>query len=411
MPPAPAPVPLLLIADSTATCERIASALLSAPALYRIERITSAEFRAHNNLQRVRLALVDYDLKAIKQAEVVQQLNGQGVASVALVDASDIKNLQELILAGPAGLVVTPFDDAQLWETIGTALTRRASPAAAAPGEAIPYDNGPRGIVIAVHAPKGGAGASVIAANLAITLQTRSRRGTVLVEANEFTACQAVLLNLRTERSLGDLMAYFDPSDTSLCTEVLATHPSGLKVLLAPASQGLRIQPELLVQIIEMLQGLFDFVVVDLHCSAGTTTLAALRKANAVLAVIVPEMTSLHSVRQFTEMLTLAAPEVGLNIVLNRSNLPAGVPAEAIRKYLKLQVAAELPDDQELVTGSINRGAPFVLSHPRSALSRAIVALAEELAPVHIAGREGGGLGRLMKKIVPLGKAGGGREA
>jgi pilus assembly protein CpaE len=110
-------------------------------------------------------------------------------------------------------------------------------------------------------------------------------------------------------------------------------------------------------------------------------------------------MTSLYHGRQFMELMEANLPNVTLNMVLNRSTLSSGVPADAIRRHLKMQIAGEIPDDQALVTGSVNRGVPFVASHPRSPAARAIQKLAQELCE-----REGSGVaGRLVNVAAGLG--------
>ncbi len=381
MSPANAPVRLLLVADNAETCETIASALLSAPAFYRIERITSDELNRHGCPTDIRLALVDHDLRSAKQSRVVEQLAGEGVAAIALVDSRDVQALQEVVLAGAAALVVVPFEDAQLWETVANVFARGGRPG----GAAVPAIGARvaerQGTLIAIYAPKGGSGASVIAANLAVTLQQRASRGAVLVEVGEGTGSQAILLNLRSERSFGDLLARFDPEDTELLNEILAVHESGLRVLLAPPSAGVRVPQDLLEEVLGLLVRLFDYVVVDLHSAAVNSTFVAMGKAHAALVLMTPEMTSLHQVRQFMGTMENSLPDVALNIILNRSTLPTGVPAEAIRQHLKIRLASEIQDEQNLVTQSVNRGIPFVVSHPRSALSRAIRSLASELVP------------------------------
>lgn len=72
-------ITLLLIADSTETCERIASALMSAPAFYRIERITSGELKQKALPTNIPLALVDQNLRTARQADVIRQLNAEDI--------------------------------------------------------------------------------------------------------------------------------------------------------------------------------------------------------------------------------------------------------------------------------------------------------------------------------------------
>ena len=375
-------ITLLLIADSTETCERIASALMSAPAFYRIERITSGELKQKALPTNIPLALVDQNLRTARQADVIRQLNAARIAVVALADAHDGLALQEAVLAGAAALVATPFVDSQLWDTVARALTSGARPAVGQPADQ-PAAGQPAaqhaGIVLSVYAPKSGSGASVIAANLAVILQSRASRGAVLMEIGDGAGSQALLLNLRSERTLGHLLARFDPEDPDLLKEVLTANSSGLQILLSPTSQSVRIPADMLEEIIDLLRKLFDFVVVDLHASSTPTILATIRKSNAALVVIVPEMTALSHGRQFVEMIEANLPNVALNMILNRSTLASGVPIEAIRKHLKLQIAGELPDDQLLVTTRVNRGVPFVISHPRSPIARAVQKMAQSL--------------------------------
>jgi pilus assembly protein CpaE len=348
MSPVTPPIPLLLVADSPDTCERIASALLSAPAFYRIERVTSDELTQNGPPGHVPLALVDGNLRSAKQPQVVRQLNASNIAVVALVDSRDVQTLQEVVLSGAAALVATPFVDTQLWETVATALTRGSKATTTEPVRNTSRGYHTHGLLVTLYGAKGGIGTSVLASNLAVTLQERSNRGAVLVEIGDGTGSLAIMLNLRSDHSLGDLLARFDPGDTELLAGVLAKHPSGLRVLLGPSSPGVRIPTDLLEDVIDSLQLMFDYVIVDMHTSARSSAVTILRRANAALVVIAPEMAVLHQGRLFVESIEATLPDARLNIVLNRSTLPSGVPVDAIRRHLKMQIAMEIPDDQAL---------------------------------------------------------------
>ena len=237
------------------------------------------------------------------------------------------------------------------------------------------------GTLVALFGPKGGSGTSVLACNLAIAMSERTEGGVALVEVGEGVGSQAVLLNLRADRNMGDLLARFDPGDTEILDGILATHASGLRVLLAPPSPGLRIPPDLLDDVLATLQQMFAYVVIDVATSARNSAVQLFRKANAMMVVITPEMTGLQQGRVYVETMEATMADVRLNIILNRSTIPSGVPADAIRRHLKMQIAAEIPDDQGLVTSSINRGVPLAVSHPRSSLARAVQKLAGDLMP------------------------------
>ncbi|HEX9115785.1 MAG TPA: hypothetical protein VGA61_06930 [Anaerolineae bacterium] len=382
MSPVSSPTPILLVADSSDTCERIASALLSAPDFYRIERVSSAELMASNPPADLHIALVDAALLASTQADVVQRLNAAGMAVVAMVNSQDVQALQAVVLAGAASLLAMPFDNEELWKTVTAAQERgsRSVPAGASRDDR-QAGRTTEGIVVAIYGPKGGSGTSVLAANLAVNLQERAPRGVALVEIGEGPGSIGVLLNLRAERTIADLLARFAPADTELLNGVLTPHASGIRVLLAPQAPGLIVGADIVEDVISSLKTMFDFVLVDLSSAGRAGAVSVMRRAHAALVVVVPEMTSLHHSRLFIEHVAVNAPDVHLNIVLNRSNMPGGVPAEAIRRHLKMPTAVEIPDEPNLMVASVNRGVPVVTGQPRSAVAKALQKLAHDLVP------------------------------
>ena len=65
-----------------------------------------------------------------------------------------------------------------------------------------------------------------------------------------------------------------------------------------------------------------------------------------------------------------------------------------VESILEFPVTAQLPNDEALVGSSVNLGQPFVASSPHKQLSKAIIALAENLSPgvVASAGRKRAGV-------------------
>ncbi len=358
----------------------MASALLSAVAFYRIERVTSAEWAQNGAGPLMQVAIVDQDLKATRQAEVVQQLSHAGLATVALVDSRDIQALQEVVRAGATALVATPFGDAELWQAVDSALANGSRHLAQDMSGADRALGTGKAIVVAVHSPKGGTGVSVIAANLAVALQEQTARRVALLELAEGPGNIRILLNLPADRTLGDLLARFDAGDVELMDGVMARHASGLRVLLAPSTAGVRLGADVLQDITTCLGQMYDLVVIDLHTSARVLVPAIVAKAHIVMLVMIPEMPALHHARVFMQGLGSSQPDVRANLLLNRVNMPSGIPVDAIRRHLKMPIAAEIPDDPGLVAASVNRGVPFVSSHPRSGAARAIWKLAADLA-------------------------------
>ena len=87
--------------------------------------------------------------------------------------------------------------------------------------------------VVTVFSPKGGVGTSTVAVNLACALSTLGRR-VALMDGNISFGNVGVFLNLPPSKSILQLVG--DPAGIGEANveEALLSHPSGLKVLLAP---------------------------------------------------------------------------------------------------------------------------------------------------------------------------------
>jgi pilus assembly protein CpaE len=65
---------------------------------------------------------------------------------------------------------------------------------------------------------------------------------------------------------------------------------------------------------------------------------------------------------------------------MNRATQNVGLKTREVEAALKVKISHELPSDQT-VPLTVNRGTPAVLAEPRSDFSKAIFALAKQVAP------------------------------
>jgi len=256
-------------------------------------------------------------------------------------------------------------------------------PMSSMPTAAMAASARPNGRVIAVFSPKGGAGCTVLAVNLAIALHRASSGSTVLVDASLQFGDVAVMLNLQPTHSIADVIPQIDELDKSMMEGVLTPHSGGIKVLLAPPRPEMAdlISAEHLQRILEQLRRQFDYVVVDTWTSLHDTVLVALDLADLIILPATPDIPSLRNVRLFfevTEQLDYSPKKIML--VLNKADpRRSRIRAGDIEESLKHPVAAEIPMDDVMVLASINQGVPFVLSDASRPISQAVTRLAEKI--------------------------------
>src|SRR5205807_1582778 len=77
--------------------------------------------------------------------------------------------------------------------------------------------------------------------------------------------------------------------------------------------------------------------------------------------------------------------EIGVHVVdvllLNKSDAHSEFNKESVEANLRFPIAGQIPNDPKLVINSINRGNPFVTTHPESEISQRIRELVGKLMP------------------------------
>ncbi len=334
--------------------------------------------RAQDLLPQV--ILVDDELEGIDPIPLIRQLAASVSSAIILflVDKERAGEASQAVLVGARSFITKPLQADDLVMTLHQVLAWQRVPPVE-PGTV----EGAGGRIVVFCAPKGGTGRTTLAVNTAISLRQVDRRPVVLVDADFAAPALDVALNLDPDRNVVDLLPKLSRLDQVLIESVLADHTSGLKVLLAPPPSDLT-SPLTLPQvqhILVMLRRMFPWVIVDLGLPMDETAFAFLDGADRIVMTVLPEMVGLRNTRlmlgHFAEE---GYPPEKTWLVLNRSTLQGGVSTADIESRLGVPVKFTVPDDQRLVTATVNRGVPLSLTHQRSAVGRAVRKMAQQLS-------------------------------
>lgn len=303
---------------------------------------------------------------------------------LALVTPQHLVELQEALLAGAASFVAFPVDAQQFTATVLRSVQ------SATPRE----HKKRRGRLVAVVGLKGGVGRTTIAVNMAVALRQRVDKEVVLVEAHHGLSDLSLMLNLMPRHTLASL-AQENNIDADVIQGHLQDHASQVKVLAAP--QDIASLVDLPVdtwhQILTMLLEVAEYVVVDTAAVGDAVLSEVLTMADDIVVVTGPDLAGLRSAVILLQGLDGESDiKARTHVVLNRAGVRGGVGESACSKQIGEPIAVALPDDAALATFSLNRGVPFVLSHPRSILGRKLQELTTkvfELRPADVS-RQGG---------------------
>lgn len=239
------------------------------------------------------------------------------------------------------------------------------------------------GRVTVIWGPKGGVGRTFLAVNCAAALAGPLKQHTLLIDGALPFGSVDIVLDLQSKKSLQDLMADGDQDlDPDLVARVVAHHSSGLDVLLAPPADTLLLVSPLHVQrILAVTRRLYSHVIIDTHPSLDETTLAFLDLCDTIVAVATPELTALRNLRVFLATATrLGYGRDKISLVINRADMRNAVPLSEIEAACRREITLTLPNDHDVVDGSINKGKPLVIQQPDRPVAKQLIRLAGLLA-------------------------------
>src|SRR5205814_1103785 len=300
------------------------------------------------------------------------------VGAILIAPELSTELFRQALRAGIRDVLPAPVDTTQLSEAVRRVVGSLSSSRVPAPGYVEPV--GELGHVVTVFSTKGGAGKSVIAANLAVVLARRSTRPVVLVDADLQFGDVAVMLKLAPQHTIVDAVGSIDRLDASLLQNLLVRHePSGVFVLPAPLEPAFadQIGADEMVRIVEMLRTFADYVVVDTPAYFNDVVLGLIEVSDDVLLVAGMDIPNIKNVKIGLQTLRLLnTPMSKLRLVLNRANSKVKLDVGEVERTLQVKADCLIPSDV-VVPQSVNKGTPVVLDAPKSGVARSIEQLAD----------------------------------
>ena len=301
--------------------------------------------------------------------------------------------LRRSMLAGAREFLIKPFSGEELVNSIHRVHQFAATRRVAAPPPPTPVETGlppppPKGgKVIAVYGAKGGCGASTLAVNLAVALREETKERVALIDASFEFGDISVLLNLPNNRTIADLVGEKVALDEELLDGTMTSHPSSIKVLLAPPRPELAelIKQDHLKQIMDILWKSYDYIIVDLWKSFRESTIFFLDIADTIVLISTTDIPAIKNAKLFFELTEkLAYPAEKTVLVLNREDGRSGINPKDIEASIKHVISGIIPKDERTTSLAINRGMPFVTAQRNLPISQALFNLARRLMKTEI---------------------------
>jgi len=382
---------VVAICDAGATQQQITETLKTQNDFSLVDILSSKEMLT----KQIRLAepdiiLVDSEINNESTMDIIDDLALQfpTAAVVAILPTNDPLMAQQVMLAGARAFLISPFTQINMMSTLRrvSELEGRRQQTITYIPSAVPEATRPLHSV-SVYSPRGGAGVTSIALNTAIALAEESGKKVLLFEGKVFFGHLEVMLNLKVQNTLTDLIPHATNLDEGLVRDVVIQHPAGIHVLLAPSNiqiaQGVR--PEDMYNVFMGVSRLYDYVVVDAGGPLNEISVTLMDAADRILLVSTPDLATLHDTSRFLQLSrSLAYPADKILLLLNKVGAEGGVKLSDIESVLHTQVYHQIANEPAKVLRSINRGIPYLVYYPRSNVSKSIQQLARNLSTIKL---------------------------
>lgn len=334
------------------------------------------------------------EMDGIKAAELLSgELPGIGIIMMSVQGEQDY--LRRAMLAGAREFLIKPFSGDDLVRAIRHVYRlesgKRAMAVAAASMPAYGTvqlngkvtDGGPQqGKILTIVSPKGGVGRTTVSANLAVALKLSTGKKVALVDASLYFGDCGVMLNLLSNKTIVDAVEHIDDLDADLLNDIMTTHSSGVKVLLAPPQPETAelVTAEHIRRILVELAANFDYVIVDTWPSFADVVLTSMDLSDNILLLMTMEMTTIRDVKLYLEVVEkLNYPTEKVKLILNRAGSTGGIKVEAVEETLRYKVMVGLSNDGGAMMMAVNQGVPLVISAREHPFSRDVYRLARLL--------------------------------
>lgn len=328
------------------------------------------------------IILMDINMPGMDGILATEQITADAPQSAIIIMSvqGEQEYLRRAMVAGAKNYLVKPFSGDELLQAIKQTSANEKKRRNVVKFEPKREEQGK---IITVFSTKGGIGKTTISTNLAVALAAKTGANVGIVDADLQFGDVALFLNLIPRATIADLVRDIDNLDGGVLEGYLAQFNSSVKLLPAPIrpEQAETVTGSHLTTILKTMRSNFKYTVIDTAPTFSESMLAVLDASDVILVVAALDLPTIKNVKLCLEIMeSLNYSQDKVKVVLNRADTDADMNLNEIEESLKYKFTATVPSDGKVVVASVNRGVPFVVSHPETLVAKSISELARMVA-------------------------------
>lgn len=326
------------------------------------------------------IVLMDINMPVLDGISATEEIGfcSKGTSVIMMSVQAENEYLKKAMLAGARDYIIKPFSNDELVDTIKRVYQMDREKKDNLLAKADEKESR----IISFFGTKGGVGKTTLAVNTAIAIRQRTKAPVVIVDLDLQFGDVAASMNIVPRRSISDLVQEQTDIDEELLEGYLLTHkPTGVRVLCAPLKpEHSEIVGQAHVeQILKSLKDHFQYVIIDTASYFSEPVLTALEMSNTIFMVTALDLLAVKNTKLALHIMETLNMRGRTEIVLNRADESMGMRSEDLEKALGQKVRCALYSNGRTAVSSINKGVPFILTHPNSNLGEGIYQLVNGL--------------------------------
>jgi pilus assembly protein CpaE len=240
------------------------------------------------------------------------------------------------------------------------------------------------GKLIEVVGSKGGVGTTTIATNLAVSLAEKENvQSVALVDMKLLFGDVPLFLEIKPSYHWGEITKNISRLDPTFLMNVLSRDSCGVYVLPSPVTLNDHkpVSPEIIENLLGLMQKMFDFVVIDGGQSLDATSLRILKMSNTVLLVSTLSLLCLSNTKKLLKSFHLLGypSREHIRVIINRYLTKSDISLKDAEAGIDKKIFWTIPNDYRTTMSAINQGKPLCQWASKAAITKSMRGLADAL--------------------------------
>ncbi|WKZ18815.1 MAG: AAA family ATPase [Candidatus Jettenia sp. CY-1] len=294
-----------------------------------------------------------------KELQMVNNLQTSGTVRDIFLTSSTTspETLLEALKVGARGFFPQPINKGEVRDALVKIKSLREQEKAAS-------TTGKRGKIIDIFGCKGGVGATLIAANLAVSIaELESTSSVALIDMNRFFGEISSMLNIESVFDWIKVAKNITRLDETYLMSILSRHTSGIYILPSPVelTEDYPVSPQALEALLKLMQTMFDFIIIDSGKHLDDNSKAVMKMSDTVLLVCIQNLPCIINLKKLQDAFRKYGypPQENTGIIVNRFVKHADISLDMLEKGIDKKVLCCIPNVYKTTMSAINQGKPL----------------------------------------------------